>query len=138
MRFASKLFALAALTSSFALTSLPVHAQEESSVSWPPCAGSYNIVRVSEIKPGQLQKFLDAVAAQQSWYKQKGLVDQIILDRVVDQKTGAYSDVTAITEHVGINNGASRPQDDAYKAFVALYQASSTIKTTYFTCQITK
>jgi hypothetical protein len=140
MRFASKLLAVAVLSSPIALTSTPARAQGAAAASPPPpCAGLYTILRISDIKPGQMKTFLDAVAAQQAWYRSHGLVDQIVLERVIDRdpqtKAAGYSETTAITDHVGYNPGADRPEDDAFKAFTALFQASSTIKTTFYTCQ---
>ena len=130
------LLALAMIASPLVLTHA-AFGQAGTAKSLPPCNGTYDIVRVSEIKPGQMQKFIEAVTAQQSWYKQKGLVDQIILDRVVDEKTGGWSDTMALTRHTGVDNsGASRPQDDSYKAFVAIFNASSTVKSTFYACQV--
>jgi hypothetical protein len=138
MRLASILLALTTIASPLAFTPAAAFGQAGSAKPLPPCNGTYDIVRVSEIKSGQMQKFIEAVTAQQDWYKQKGLIDQIILDRVVDEKTGGWSETMAITRHTGVDNsGASRPQDDSYKAFVAMFNATSTIKATYYACQVT-
>jgi len=86
-----------------------------------------------------MKTFLDAVAAQQTWYRTRGLVDQIVLERAIERdpktKVASYSETTAITDHVGYNPGADRPEDEGFKAFTALFQASSTIKTSFYTCQ---
>jgi hypothetical protein len=136
MRFASTMLVVAALAAPFALTQ-PARAQAGAATPWPKCDGTYTILRISEIKPGMMPKFIEAVAAQQAFYKHKGLVDQIILERVSEKMGGAYSETLAITDHIlGASAPASRTtQDDEYKAFVALFAASSTIKTTYYTCQ---
>jgi len=138
MRFASTMLAVAALAAPFALTQ-PASAQAAASAPsapWPKCDGVYTIFRISEIKPGMMPKFLEAVAAQQAFYKHKGLVDQIILERVSEKMGGPYSETLAITDHiVGVSAPSRTTQDDEYKAFVAMFTASSTIKTTYFTCQ---
>jgi len=139
MRFASTMLAVAILATPLALTQA-ASAQAAAAAPSPKCDGVYTILRISEIKPGMMPKFLEAVAAQQAYYRHKGLVDQIVLERVTASAKpgGAYSDTLAITDHI---LGASLPagnrteQDDEYKAFVALYSASSTVKTTYYTCQ---
>jgi hypothetical protein len=40
-------------------------------------------VSISEIKPGMMQKFLEAVAARQAWYKNAGTCDQITVMRII-------------------------------------------------------
>ncbi|HZL50109.1 MAG TPA: hypothetical protein VFC37_04085 [Terracidiphilus sp.] len=68
------------------------------------CTGNVNIVRISEVKPGMMDKFLGAVAAQQAWYKNAGTPDEISVMRVMEQnpdtKAWALSDTQAITTHV--------------------------------------
>jgi hypothetical protein len=103
-----------------------------------PCHGDINVVRISEIKPGMMAKFLAAVAAQQAWYKQAGTTDRIEVMRIMDRgpNTKAYSlsETQAITTH-SISTSAKNPAHDAgYDAFVAMFGESSTIKTTYMTC----
>jgi hypothetical protein len=71
-----------------------------------------------------MQKFLEAVAAQQAWYKKAGTSDQItvmrIIDRNPDTKVSTYSETQAITTHT--HGPASPPPHDAgYDAFAALY-----------------
>ena len=137
MRFASCLFAFAAFLSPFVLSSTPAAAQQPTTRL--ACDGTYNIVRVSEIKPGMIQKFLEAVAAQQAWYKKAGTPDQItimrIIDRNPDTKVASYSETQAITSHTRPGDSSAPPPHDAgYDAFVALYKDSSTIKYEYFTC----
>jgi hypothetical protein len=96
------------------------------------CPGKQNIVRISEIKPGMMAKFEEAVAAQAAWYKQAGSTDEIILLQVVDTKAHALSTTEALTEH--LSTGKSPAHDAGFDAFVALFNASSTIKSTYVTC----
>lgn len=102
-----------------------------------PCSEATNIVRVSEIKPGMMDKFLQAVAAQQAWYKKAGSPDKIEVMRVMKQdpstKAWKLRDDEAITTHVQLSNSQLK-HDAAWDAFVALFNESSTIKSTYFTC----
>ncbi|MEG9437205.1 hypothetical protein JAO29_13685 [Edaphobacter sp. HDX4] len=137
MRLASCLFAFAVVLSPLALSPAPAAAQQPTTPL--ACDGTYNIVRVSEIKPGMMQKFLQAAAAQQAWYKQAGTPDQItvmrIIDRNPDTKVATYSDTQALTSHTRPGDSSQPPAHDAgYDAFVALYKESSTIKSEYFTC----
>ncbi len=133
MRRVSRLFAIAALALPFALHSAPVAAQQPTTM--PPCDGSYNIVRVSEIKPGMMQKFLDAVAAQKEWYKKLGAPDQITVMRVYSRTNGGYSETQALTSHIAPGTQSTPPpHDSGYDAFVALFRASSEIRAEYFTC----
>lgn len=104
-----------------------------------------NIVRVSEIKPGMMAKFMEAVAAQQAWYTSKGTPDKIEAMRVMEQaagtKTWSFSETQAVTNHIepAIRPGGKGPAHDAgYDAFVALFRDSSTIKSEYVTCVVTK
>jgi hypothetical protein len=135
MRISSTMLVVAALVSPLWLSQ-----SAKAQAAAPPCNGVYTILRISEIKPGMMPKFLEAVAAQQAYYRHKGLVDQIVLDRVTASARpgGPYSDTLAITDHI---LGSSLPAenrtepDDEYKAFVSMYSASSTVKATYYTCQ---
>ncbi len=135
MRLASCLLALAVLSSPLILSPMPAAAQHPSArPSMPACDGSYNIVRISDIKPGMIDKFLEAVAAQKAWYKSKGSPDTIGVERIIDTKSGTYSTTSALTTHIQ-PSGSKRPVHDAgFDAFVALFSASSTIKSTFFTC----
>ncbi len=100
------------------------------------CNGNMNVIRVSEIKPGMMPTFLKAVAAQTAWYKSKGSSDVIGVERVLEQnpstKSYQISETSVITTHIETQKQPT--QDDAYKAFVALFSSSSTIKTSYLTC----
>lgn len=103
------------------------------------CSGNLNIVRVSEIKPGMMAKFLEAVSAQQAWYKAAGGADEIKLLRVLDRSGDSMtvSETQALTVHV---EPAKRekmiPHDAGYAAFVAMFKESSTIKSEYITCAV--
>lgn len=116
----------------------PAMAQAAPQMEAPlPCPGRVNIVRVSEINPGMMDKFLQAVAAQQAWYKKAGLPDEISVMRVLEQdpatKAWKISETKAITTH--IQGKAQRPANDAaWDAFVAMFKESSTIKNFYLTC----
>jgi hypothetical protein len=86
-----------------------------------------------------MSKFLQAVAAQQAWYKNAGLPDQIGVMRIMEQdpttKTYTTSEIQAITTHTMPPGGVQRPPSDAaWDAFVAMFSGSSTIKTQYLTC----
>ena len=134
MRIASCLLAFAALTASLVLPATPAAAQQPTTPP-PACDGSYNIIRISDINPGMMQKFLDAVAAQQAWYQNAGVSDQIAVMRIIDMKAGTYVPDQAVTSHVEPSMRGKRPVHDAgYDAFVAMFKASSTIKSEYFTC----
>ena len=126
------------------LASVPAAAQQAPAAT-PLCTGNMNIVRVSEIKPGMMSKFMEAVAAQQKWYTSKGTPDKIDVMRVMEQaagtKTWSFSETQAITTHLepAIRPGGKGPAHDAgYDAFVALFRDSSTIKSEYVTCVVTK
>ena len=55
--------------------------------------------------------------------------------RVVDEKTGAYSETQAITTHIEpAGMPKTPPHDAAYDAFVALFRDSSTIKSELLAC----
>jgi Patatin-like phospholipase len=67
MRLAAVLLALTVLTAPFALAQAPA-----APAPLPPCDGTLNMVRTSEIKPGMMARFAEAVAGQQAWYKAAG------------------------------------------------------------------
>ncbi len=106
----------------------------------PVCDGNIATVRVSAIKPNAIDTFLAAVAAHKAWYLSHGLKDTIVAARVImrDDKNGGskYSDAEAMTYHV-YPAGPRQPEaahDDAYAAFVKLYNDSSEIKSEYRVC----
>ncbi|MCU1226766.1 MAG: hypothetical protein JWQ42_4859 [Edaphobacter sp.] len=136
MRLAPILLAFTVLTSPFAYSQTSTPTQQTA----PVCDGSYNVIRLSEIKPGMIPKFLEAVAAHQAWYKNAGGPDRIfalrIIDRNPDTKIESISETQVVTSHI---EPATRAQslptkDDAYNAFVKMYQESSTIKSEFHTC----
>jgi hypothetical protein len=101
----------------------------------PPCDGTMAMVRVSDIKPDSMDKFLAAVAAQKDWYASHNLPDKIFVTKVIDRGASAYSTTQAITYHFYGNGPASEPKHDAgFDAFVKLFSESSTIKAGYLTC----
>jgi hypothetical protein len=135
MRLATCLLAFAAFTSPLFLSPSPSAAQQTSArPPMPACAGSYNILRISEIKPGMMDKFLEAVAAQKAWYKSKGSPDTISVQRIIDMKSGTYSTTQAVTDHIQPADSKQPSHDTGFDAFVALFSASSTIKSSYVTC----
>jgi hypothetical protein len=126
-----------------AFTSLPAAAQQAPApAASSPCSGNLNIVRVSDVKSGMMQKFLDAVSAQQAWYKNAGTPDEISVMRVMEQnpdtKAWTLSATQAITTHVMPDRSMSLAHDAAWDAFVAMFKDSSTIKTQYVSCIVTK
>jgi hypothetical protein len=132
--------AVFATTLSPALCASPALAQQAPAVRAPmPCSGSVNLVRLSEVKPGMMDKFLKAVAAQQAWYKNAGMPDAIGAMRIMEQdattRAWTTSETQAITTHIIPAGGARGPAHDAaWDAFVAMFSDSSSIKTTYTTC----
>jgi hypothetical protein len=140
MRYARLLLIASAiaLPLSPALVSSPAFAQPAAAAI--PCAGNINVVRISEIKPGMMDKFLQAVAAQRAWYKNAGTPDRIgvmrILDRDPNTKAYTLSETEAITTHVEPASSKSPTHDAGFDAFVAMFSASSTIKTQYLTCMV--
>jgi hypothetical protein len=113
-----------------------------SSASTTPlaCDGSYNVVRVSEIKPGMMSTFMKAVAGHQAWYAAAGAPDKIVAMRVIERdsatKVQSYSETQVVTSHVEPvrRDHPLPPEADSYMAFVDLYKQSSTIKAEYHTC----
>ncbi len=138
MHVRRSLFLLFALAASLTPALAPSPAAAQQAPAAFPCTGNVNIVRISEIKPGMMQKFLDAVTAQAAWYKAAGTPDRIDVMRVLDRdpNTKAYtlSETQAITTHISPADKNRPKQDAGYDAFVAMFSASSTIKTQYLTC----
>jgi|ERR1700722_9965296 hypothetical protein len=132
MRLVLFLSALAALQTTSAVAQSPM----------PACDGDLAIVRVSEIKPGgTMQGFLAAVDAHKAWYRANGITDsQIFASRVIlrDQATRdfKYSDKQVLTYHIRPAAPDRTPNrgDEAWKAYVKLYQDNSEIKDEYLTC----
>jgi hypothetical protein len=135
MRLATCLLAFAAFTTPLTLSSTPSAAQQTTArPPLPACDGNYNIVRLSEIKPGMMDKFLQAVASQTAWYKSKGSPDTITVQRVIDTKTGTYSTTEAMTNHIQPPSSKQPAHDAGFDAFVALFADSSSIKSSFLTC----
>lgn len=99
----------------------------------PACDGRMSILRLSEIKPGMMDTFLQAATAQQAWYTKNGSADTIHVLRVMNGQTHEWSTTEAMSDHV--ETGAQPKQDEGYAAFVKLFQQSSTIKTQWLTCE---
>ena len=87
-----------------------------------------------------MQKFLQAVTAQQAWYKTAGTPDQISVMRIMTQdsttKAWSTSETEAITTHIEPARPNGPAHDAGYDAFVALFKESSTIKSEYVTCMV--
>ena len=101
-------------------------------VAAPVCDGQMVTMRVSKLKPGGTAAgFAEAVKANADWYKAKGLTN----DRFVTTPAMVYyeggmkaSTDEMVTLHVQGGTKAPEHKDDtAWGAFVAKYQANSTI-----------
>jgi len=103
-----------------------------------PCTTMVDVVRLSEIKPGKLPKFFEAVALQQAWYRKAGGNDTIQIKRVTqkDPATGVYkiSETQVVTSHIEPASRKQPAHDAGYDEFVALFNESCTIKFEYRTC----
>jgi hypothetical protein len=145
MQFARWIIAVSALAIplNVAFAPLPAAAQQAAAPTLASiCGGDVNLVRVSEIKPGKMDKFLEAVAAQQAWYKKADPPDQIsamcVMEQNRDTKAWTIFETQAITLHVMPDRKESLTHDAAWDAFVALFKDSSTITTQYVTCVVSK
>ncbi len=103
------------------------------------CEGRPATVRVSEVKAtGTKAGFLAAVAAHQAWFAGKGVGDIVFAEPLIvrDEKTKArsYSDKVYMTFHIRTPGTAAPKHDEAYAAFVKLYQENSEIKSEYDIC----
>ncbi|AFL88237.1 hypothetical protein Terro_1951 [Terriglobus roseus DSM 18391] len=129
-----RLVASLMVCSTVAFASLSAAAQQP---AMPSCPGTPEIVRVSTIKPGKMDKFLEAVAAQAKWYKQQGTTDEISVLRVMDTNTGAWSATEALTTHTEpAGQDAKRAHNAGYDAFVSLFRESSDVKAQYVGCRL--
>jgi hypothetical protein len=107
--------------------------------SAPSCDGAYNVMRVSELKPGtSADKFMAAVNAHQAWYKSHGYPDLIFAARVVVRddktKTETYSDTQFVTYHYSKESVPMAKHDAAWDAYVKMYSETSAIKETIVQC----
>jgi len=141
MRYVRLLLAASALAVPFTTAFAPTQAVAQQAPAQPMlCTGDVNIVRLSEIKPGMMQKFLDAVAAQKAWYKTTGTTDEVFAMRIMEQnpdtKASAFSETQAITTHIVHGNRKGPAHDAGYDAFVTMFKESSTIKNEYITCVV--
>jgi hypothetical protein len=126
MRILSSLALAAALFAPAAFAQTP---------ALPACDGTYALVRLSEIKPDSMDKFLAAVAAQKAWYAANRPADKIFVSRVMERGASDYSATAAITYHFYGSPSSGEPKHDAaFDAFVKLFSESSTIKTGYLAC----
>jgi hypothetical protein len=132
--------AVAVLSASLLLSLAPMAAAAQQAPTESACTGTINVIHVNEIKPGMLDEFLIAVAKQQAWYKNAGTPDQIQVMSVMtrDPATRAFyiSNQEAITAHIEPAIRKEPVHDAAYDAFVAMYNESSTVKSTYVTCVV--
>lgn len=115
------------------LAAAPARAQTN-----PPCDGNVTVVRVSIIKPGQMNLFLQAVAAHKAWYRSHGFQDNIIVaGRVMNRDDAGkvtYSDTEIVSLHVNPPAVPRAQFDAAWDAYVKQYRDSSDIKSDYRTC----
>ncbi len=101
-------------------------------IAAPACDGQLVTMRVSKLKPGGTAAgFADAVKANADWYKTKGLTNDQFISASVMSYVGGKATPSAdefVTMH--IVGGAKAPEhkrDARWSAFVAKYQANSTI-----------
>ena len=144
MRLSRLFLALTVFSASLnpAFCPTPAVAQQAPASALFPCSGKVNVIRISDIKPGMMDQFLKAVAAQQAWYKAAGTTDKIGVMRILvqDPTTKAYtaSETQAITTHIMPTQRSTGPRPDqaGWDAFVKMFSDSSTIKTQYMTCMV--
>ena len=137
MRVVRSLIALAALFAP--LVPAVALAQQAAADNEPlPCTTNVDVVRLSELKPGKLPVFYEAVALQQAWYRKSGGNDTIEIKRVTqrDPASRVYriSGTQIVTSHIEPALRKEPTHDAAYDAFVALFNESCTIKFEYRTC----
>ena len=140
MRLAA--FVLGAVCLASPLACAP-NARAQSEPVAPACDGSLAVVRVSDVKPGKMDEFLQAVSAQATWYKSHGLTQHVIYAARIDDlnpATGAatVSQTQAMTFHFNALSGAQVAHDAAWETFVKMFRESSTIKTEYHVCTTMK
>lgn len=103
----------------------------------PACDGDYATVRISTIKPGKLDIFMQAVAEHKAWYRSHGVKDNVIAPaRIIERQEGGpgkYSDTEVMTFHIHPPTGRTE-RDAAYDAFVQKYRDSSDLKSEYRVC----
>jgi hypothetical protein len=145
MRLSRLLLALTVFSASLnpAFCPTPAAAQQAPAARAPiPCDGKLNVVRLSDIKPGMMNQFLKAIAAQQAWYAAAGTSDKIGVMRILEQdpttKAWTTSETQAITTHIMSPQRPTGPRPDqaGWDAFVKMFADSSTIKTQYMTCMV--
>ena len=99
----------------------------------PACAGQYQVVRTSQIKPGELELFLKATRDNQAWYRAHGFADRILVGRVIAPlgSDAPFSPTLVMTVHTDMAQpGGPAPHaadDAAWAAYVAEYRQSSTM-----------
>jgi ketosteroid isomerase-like protein len=97
-------------------------------------------VRFNEIKPtGTFDGFKAASVANQNYYRDKGITRNVQLvgrAMVRDATTGtwSFSDQRVSTAHVNPPSGRADTNDPAWKAFVAQYDANSTVTAQQMFC----
>jgi hypothetical protein len=140
MRLIRTLLTLAVLAASLTPAFAPAQAAAQQAPAGSLCTGTINLIRVNEVKPGKMDEFLIAIERQQAWYKNAGTPDQIQVMSVMvrDPGTRAFniSYNEAITTHTEPANRKEPAHDAAFDAFVALFNESSTVKSTYVTCVV--
>jgi hypothetical protein len=101
--------------------------------------GRVEILRADKLKPGAtLAQFEQAVALQQKWYKDNGYSDVIELASVAvlnpKTKTASTSPTMFNTIHITGDKAPPATKDAGWTAFVAAYNASSTVVLTQPLC----
>jgi hypothetical protein len=138
MRALRSLIALALFVALIPMLAARAIAQATGDYAPLPCTTYVDVVRLSEIKPGMLAKFYQAVALQQAWYRKAGGPDTIEVRRVTqrDPVTREYkiSETQIVTSHIEPALRKEPVHDAGYDMFVGLFNESCTIKLEYRTC----
>ena len=105
----------------------------------PACAGTYAIVRLTEISQGSnVDQYMQALAAHKAWYIKHGYKDQIFAAKILerDPKTNEarYSEHLVISYHFIEPESKPPVRDAEWDDYVKEYMRTSTIKESYVAC----
>ncbi|GGE93876.1 hypothetical protein [Sphingomonas prati] len=125
----------------FMAFALPAAAQTPAMLGAPlPCAGHYATIRYSEIKPGMMSVFQQAVRDHNAFWAAHRVPTWVKAVQVIewDPATGQprYSDkaMLTITSYADPEAQSRAPHDASYEKFVGKYQQSSTVRSTERVC----
>lgn len=104
-----------------------------------PCSkGELTTIRVSQIKPGGSMKgFMQAVREHRAWYASHRIRHKLVVGPVMTSKGGTLKPTDEV---MTLSSGTYAPRsmrDKGWAAFVAQYQANSTIKSESLVCMQT-